>query len=464
MLMMLSTTDYETRITDWLRRSSTKQQSVSEIPELATAIGTTVGQIRKENQDRAVAVRFTPPNTERTNPAFILFILCDGIGGLSEGDRCAELAIAATIMTLVTQDRTVPPAKKLNSAVSAANRQLHAKYRGKGGTTLVAVLMCSDGRTFSVSAGDSRVYRSRPGKMQLQQVTVDDTIAGELSRVRGTALSQDQLDSVAGHLAQYVGIGDGFEPRINPLQAMGGDEILLLTSDGAHAAVHSILAQIIAAAPDQQTLATRLLYLSRWCGGSDNATVICTTEAGKFDSHTSSPTGALELWNPFGKYEILLDPEYLRRTSVHELLDQPRRRQEPPLYPPRSGELEFRGSKRKSRRDSPNKQEQHVEVQVTKEAIRETSFGGSEEPRSAGLFPTTTPSRSDSEKAENHQHSETGADVASDRTKQSDAEKLDTPTVLSERANDGAAGQDTQDPAKPKQDEDPKGLASGNNK
>jgi PPM family protein phosphatase len=386
--MRLSKSDYETRIAAWLRRSSNKSQSTVAIPELSITIGTTVGEVRRENQDRAVAARFIPSTGERGHPPFVLLILCDGIGGLLEGERCAELAVAVTIITLVGQPDTTPPPERLRFAVTAANKEVFAKYHARGGATLVAVLYCGDGRTFTATAGDSRIYRCRAAKMVMEQTSVDDTIAGELSRLRGTEIRQEQLGSTAGHLAQFVGIGDGFQPRINSVVDLSRDELLLLTSDGAHAIGVSLMTQISAAAPDQHALVSRLLHLSRWCGGHDNATIICSEAQSKLAKHDDFRlnTASLELWDAFGKCELVLDPEYLRLNTpwTQERILNPHRG-EPEIVRRTTEGSEFPSAKRKGKRDVGAKRERHVEVQVAKEAIRETAADVTAERQSGDL-------------------------------------------------------------------------------
>jgi PPM family protein phosphatase len=64
---------------------------------LPAIIATDIGLVRKENQDRAVAMRFA--NNGRTQT---VFALADGMGGLRDGGHCASLALAGFLTSYAT--------------------------------------------------------------------------------------------------------------------------------------------------------------------------------------------------------------------------------------------------------------------------------------------------------------------------------------------------------------------------
>ena len=194
------------RIDAWLDRR-VKDQSVNEFDSLAACVGTTLGNVREENQDRAVIVRFT---SEKPLRSFLLFSVCDGLGGMQDGARCARLAVAEVISELIHNDG--PNSKvRLLRAVSSANTLVTNEYGGRGGTTLSAVLVASSGQAWATNVGDSRIYQYTPN-LGCKQISVDDTIAGQIQRLRGLTSIELDRTHFSDHLAQYIGIGEELEP------------------------------------------------------------------------------------------------------------------------------------------------------------------------------------------------------------------------------------------------------------
>ena len=286
------------RISSWLSRA-TRPTAVSELFEIPVSIGATIGEVRKENQDRAVVARYAGHG--RSSP-FVLLGVCDGIGGMVEGAICAELALATIIQSLVRSPEG-RPTDVLASAVLAANEHIYGRYRERGGTTVVALLFMA-GIT-GVSVGDSRIYVHNPPS-GLKQISIDDSIAGELSRLNIEAGDTSELSS---SITQFVGMGQGIQPRtydIEPIPMPTGH--YLLTTDGAHGVAFETLQDVVASAPSDHAIVARLIQISRWCGGKDNATVISASPG----VLSSKPTGAarsglLEIWDSARKFEIFVE-------------------------------------------------------------------------------------------------------------------------------------------------------------
>jgi PPM family protein phosphatase len=288
------------QIVKWLERPP-KSTSVSEITELSASLGTTIGEVRTENQDRAVIARFT--STQRPAESFLCFALCDGMGGMVDGAQCAELAMSSFLFHL-TDNLTRGASEAIRAAAMAANSDVYRRYQERGGTTLVAIVVFPESSA-AVSVGDSRIYAVNPRK-EVRQVSVDDTIASELSKIPGLEPSALASDTHASQLTQFVGIGSGMEPR---MYSVNRDLVYLLTSDGIHRMSGSTLAQIAVSAVTPQLVVPRLLHVSRWCGGTDNASVICVP---LINSNWLKPprwSGGewLEIWDAFGKLELPLN-------------------------------------------------------------------------------------------------------------------------------------------------------------
>jgi PPM family protein phosphatase len=288
---------YTENIAKWLARPL-KAFSVAEVPELAASVGTTVGDVRPDNQDRAIVARFT--SARRPRESLLCFALCDGMGGMADGARCAEIALSSFLFWL-THDVKEITSEKVPAAALAANAEVHRQYRERGGTTLVAIVVFPGSAT-AVSVGDSRIYTANTRK-ELKQISIDDTIAGELNQLKGLQPSRSGWDTIANQLAQFVGIGEGMEPRVYPIST---DLTYLLTSDGVHNISPDTLKQIVSSGGTPQLVVSRLLQVSRWCGGSDNATAICIPPLRTDWSvpPTWSSGDWLEIWDAGGKLEL----------------------------------------------------------------------------------------------------------------------------------------------------------------
>ena len=290
-------------ISKWLARPR-KLNGFAEIQELNACIGTSVGEVRRENQDRAVIARFTSAN--RPEQSFVCFALCDGMGGMEDGSRCAEIALSAFIFRLI-QDSSGSAGAAAKAAAIAANVEVHRQYRERGGTTLAALVYFRRSAS-AVTVGDSRVYMVGEGK-SLTQISTDDTIEGELNRLTGgVSSSRPKWDTFAGQLAQFIGIGEGLEPRS---YTVSPGSSYLLTSDGIHGydLSPSTLAQVVSAGRASQAVIRGLLQLSRLCGGVDNATAVYVPPlpANWSALPAWSDGDWLELWDAFGTVEFAAD-------------------------------------------------------------------------------------------------------------------------------------------------------------
>ena len=290
------------RIDAWLDRR-VKDQSVNEFDSLAACVGTTLGNVREENQDRAVIVRFT---SEKPLRSFLLFSVCDGLGGMQDGARCARLALAEVISELIHSDE--PDSKvRLLRAVSSANILVTSEYSGRGGTTLSAVLVASSGQAWATNVGDSRIYQYTP-KLGCKQISVDDTIAGQIQRLRGLTSSEIDRTHFSDHLAQYIGIGEELEPHSHKVDVCMHESHYLLTSDGAHGPVSAALAGLATHAPSSSELVRRILHFSKWTGGYDNASAVAFGPISKTALSVDRPLhrDLLELWDPYSKLELIV--------------------------------------------------------------------------------------------------------------------------------------------------------------
>ena len=76
---------------NWLMRKS-PVSAVRRVAELPIAMASDIGLVRSENQDRAAILRIQLTEGRSS----VVVVLCDGMGGMSDGAECASLAIAKT--------------------------------------------------------------------------------------------------------------------------------------------------------------------------------------------------------------------------------------------------------------------------------------------------------------------------------------------------------------------------------
>lgn len=86
------------------------------------ALATDVGIVRTQNQDRVVMARGKDFNGD----TYLLAILCDGMGGMQDGEYCAATTIASFISSFIKTSRKVGMANDwLIESAMAANHALH---------------------------------------------------------------------------------------------------------------------------------------------------------------------------------------------------------------------------------------------------------------------------------------------------------------------------------------------------
>ncbi|MGB6214507.1 PP2C family protein-serine/threonine phosphatase [Pseudomonas mandelii] len=291
-------TPTQKQITAWLSRR-TARTGVRRVVPLSAAIASEIGAVRNENQDRAVLVQGWDGDGRR----FAVAAVADGIGGMRDGGACAALALGAFVATIHNLSRSGPLGSEewLSRAIFAANEAVYSNFRGTGGSTLVAALVRPGSATFWGSVGDSRVYQTDNG--WIRQLSVDDTIAGQLGK-------QDDGNIEQSKLLQYIGMGSDLEPHIG-VALSNPESHLILTTDGVHylAKNSNWFDKVVLNSPDPGSCAKRLIEVATWCGGPDNASVIVVPVIHEFDDDIEPLYDYLEAWDSHGDLQIIAERE-----------------------------------------------------------------------------------------------------------------------------------------------------------
>ena len=279
------------QIRDWLSRRVAKA-GVRDVIGLPIAIGSDIGDAREENQDRAVILRAQVS----TNKFFLVGVLCDGMGGMAEGAKCADLAVASFISSCI-RNRKMNVKERLFQAVQLANQDIYQEFNGEGGATLSAFILDSDANFEAINVGDSRIYVS--DNLELRQISVDDTIAGQLNQ-------QESSPQLSNKLLQFVGIGKDIEPHLLDMPNPNTITRMLVTSDGVHYLNENTFKSMSIQTASSLELSKRLIHVAKWCGGQDNSTVITLSDLSSIlSSHENFKTGTVQLWDAYGDVQFI---------------------------------------------------------------------------------------------------------------------------------------------------------------
>lgn len=113
-----------------------------------------IGVTRKENQDSFVVVTFRV-----LEKVYVLAVVADGMGGHINGLN-ASYTVKKVVLNML-KDSEVKSEEELimiiDSCIVKANKEIFESYKGKSGTTVVALLLDGD-NGYWWNIGDSRVY------------------------------------------------------------------------------------------------------------------------------------------------------------------------------------------------------------------------------------------------------------------------------------------------------------------
>jgi len=114
---------------------------------------------RDENQDYAIH--------KFLNDSVSVFVVCDGMGGYSNGGIAAHTVADAIVDYIDTHISELNCSSLLKSALNYANEELYVKRLSLGCKEMgcvVACLLISDMTAYMVWLGDSRIYAFRGTK------------------------------------------------------------------------------------------------------------------------------------------------------------------------------------------------------------------------------------------------------------------------------------------------------------
>ncbi len=221
------------------------------------------GLVRTNNED-AFLVRHLAPGE-------YLIAVADGMGGHAAGEQASLIATD----TLGSFDfHRCHPQDLVRAVLDADRRIIEASRKDPRllgmGTTLTAVLI-SAGNAGWAHVGDSRLYLFREAR--LHQITGDHTIPGMLLE-RGEISPEEARGHPLRHILLKCLGSSVADPDSGTFPVAAGD-LLLLTSDGLHDAVHErVIAGILASGSTLKEKMNSLLDAALFEGGRDNITAV----------------------------------------------------------------------------------------------------------------------------------------------------------------------------------------------
>lgn len=220
---------------------------------------TNLGHVRKVNEDAFLDAREQG-----------LWVVADGMGGHSRGDRASQSIIEA-LNTFQSGPDVLDDVEDLLSRLSAANRTCRELAQGKVMGSTVAALYAQGNSAFILWAGDSRIYRHRDG--QFSQLTDDHSLVQELHRLGELTADEAENHPSANVITRAIGVADDIEVQVRKVDVEAGDRFLIC-SDGLFKDVRPQEVSDNLSRPSPRQALDQLVKLALRRGGTDNVTAI----------------------------------------------------------------------------------------------------------------------------------------------------------------------------------------------
>lgn len=222
-----------------------------------------IGKARQSNEDRCLIQQ----NNDTT-----LFLVADGLGGNSGGDRAAEILVETFNNTCFSPKNIN---EQLSQLVFSAEKKMFAIAEEEPGlygmgSTLTLLLLWSD-QAYWIHVGDSRLYLFRQD--HLQQLSRDHTFLQEYIDDGTLTALEAKEHPFKDVLDQCVGCGYT-EPQQGAFRIESGDKIFLCSDGLTEHIVDEEITSVIQGAKSTQEKCQTLLLRCLEEGGRDNITII----------------------------------------------------------------------------------------------------------------------------------------------------------------------------------------------
>lgn len=217
------------------------------------------GHVRKVNEDSFLDAQ------EQS-----LWVVADGMGGHSRGDRASQCIVEA-LHTFEASTQALESVDDLLNRLRVANQACRQAAQGQVMGSTVAVLYLHDDSAYLLWAGDSRVYRHRNNTFN--QLTDDHSLVQELHRLGELTADEAENHPSSNVITRAIGVADDIDVQVRKVDLESGDRFLLC-SDGLFKDVkqHEVAANL--ALPSPRQALDELVKLALRRGGTDNVTAI----------------------------------------------------------------------------------------------------------------------------------------------------------------------------------------------
>jgi len=228
------------------------------------------GNFRENNEDNCVIV-----------PEKNLFIVADGMGGQSAGERASALAVELIPQKLSNLADIVGDSEKIVAAVDEAVGHANSEIMALGeidpemhsmGTTVVFVVPVGD-EFYIGGVGDSRVYQLRGGT--LTQLTTDHSLTQALLE-HGTITPEEAVNhKYRNVLYRYLGSKEGGTgTQARQVKPQAGDRYLLCSDGVTDGIGDELISDLLAKNDDPKEVAKAIVDAAQEGGSKDNITAM----------------------------------------------------------------------------------------------------------------------------------------------------------------------------------------------
>lgn len=243
---------------------------------------TDVGMVRANNQD-ALFTQTAVIESAESLPTFGVFIVADGMGGHTEGERASMIAaktLARHILDQIympmlfdnepsSEQHTIP--EVLEEGMMLADEEVKQAVPD-GGTTLTAAVIHGN-LLYVAHVGDSRAYLINNGSMEL--ITRDHSLARRLQEIGHLSADEAETYPQKNVLYKAIGQGDALEDVDRATRRLLPGTRLLLCSDGLWGSLDDeLILKTTEEAADVQEACDQLIALANQAGGPDNVTAV----------------------------------------------------------------------------------------------------------------------------------------------------------------------------------------------
>ncbi len=220
-----------------------------------------------------------------------LYLVCDGVGGLSAGDVASKMACQSIVAEIKKNDSPINNYKKemslenrdllidhISSAISIASHKIwkfsqHENNKNQMATTLVMALIIND-NAFIAHVGDSRLYLFRKNEGFL--MTEDHSYVNELIKHGVLAEEKAKNHPQAKVITRALGFQELVKIDTLHIELEKADR-LLLCSDGLHHYFEMQDLQNLIQNSDNKKFNAEAIALANKKGGHDNITSLLIT-------------------------------------------------------------------------------------------------------------------------------------------------------------------------------------------